>query len=40
MEKQRIHEANLKTAGIGGETLPELLPVAPSNPSTSSPLAK
>jgi hypothetical protein len=34
-----LHHADLKTARIEGETLPEALPVAPSTPSTSSPSA-
>jgi hypothetical protein len=32
VEKHRIHEIDLKTARIGGETLPDPLPVAPSTP--------
>jgi hypothetical protein len=37
VEKQRIHNTGLKTARIGGDTLPESLPVAPSPPYISSP---
>jgi hypothetical protein len=37
VEKHKRHETNLKTTGIGGDTLPELLLVAPSTPSTPSP---
>jgi hypothetical protein len=39
VEKYKIHHTNLKTTRIGGETLLEPLPIAPSPPSTSSPLA-
>jgi hypothetical protein len=37
MEKYEIHNTNLQTVRIGGDTLPELLPVAPFPPSTPSP---
>jgi hypothetical protein len=36
-EKQEKHETDLKSARMGGEMLPELLPVAPLTPSTLSP---
>jgi hypothetical protein len=38
-KKYKTHETDLKTARIGGEMLPEPLPVAPLTPSTPSPLA-
>jgi hypothetical protein len=38
-EKHKIHNMDLQTARIGGETLSEPLPVAPSTPLTPSPLA-
>jgi hypothetical protein len=34
-EKTRTHHTDLKTTRIGGETLPEPLPIAPSTPSSS-----
>jgi hypothetical protein len=37
VEKHKIHETDMKSTGIGEETLPEPLPVAPSPPSISSP---
>jgi hypothetical protein len=38
-DKHGIYNTDLKTARIGGETLPKPLLVAPLTPSTSSPPA-
>jgi hypothetical protein len=38
-EKHKIHTKDLQTAGTGGKTLPDPLPIGPSTPSTPSPSA-